>query len=218
MNSKLFKPSLNKSRVMFFAVALVIGGISAQAADLLNSPGGGRIFYVAPAGTTFACGPTGTQTCKYLEVAPYTWNGGTGNPAYPNDPARSWAQSTPVNYTATLVGTFDEIGFGYRNTLAIIAQGNSNPATSSSALTRTYSTTVAGVVFDDWFLPSKDELNKLFLNKVAGDGLWLGNYSSSSESNSNAPKTNAIHQVFDTGFQDLAPKALSDRVRPIRAF
>jgi len=120
-------------------------------------PGGGIIFYVAS--TPFACDPTRAATCTYLEAAPSGWNGGA------EDPTRSWAQATPVDYQSTTVpgngATATAIGWGYRNTRAIIAQGNTNTATSAAALTDSHTVTVSGVVYDDWFLPSKDELNQM---------------------------------------------------------
>jgi len=120
-------------------------------------PGGGIIFYVAS--TPFACGPTRAANCTYLEAAPSGWNGGA------EDPTRSWAQATPVDYQSTTVpgngATATAIGWGYRNTRAIIAQGNTNTATSAAALTDSHTVTVSGVVYDDWFLPSKDELNQM---------------------------------------------------------
>jgi len=123
-------------------------------------PGGGTIFYVAL--SPFACGPTRSATCTYLEAAPSGWNGGA-------EPSRTWAQSTPVNYQSTSINnasspetaTATAIGWGYRNTRAIILQGNSDTATSAAALTDSYTVTVSGVEYDDWYLPSKDELNQM---------------------------------------------------------
>jgi hypothetical protein len=125
-----------------------------------TGPGGGTVFYVALA--AFSCGPTRAATCTYLEAAPSGWNGGS-------EPARSWAQDTPVNYRGTAVNnasspataTATAIGWGYRNTRAIILQGNSDIATSAAALADSYTVTVSGVAYDDWFLPSKDELNQM---------------------------------------------------------
>ncbi|CAM8621939.1 Fibronectin type III [Candidatus Planktophila versatilis] len=125
-----------------------------------TGPGGGKIFYVAT--TPFACGPTRSASCTYLEAAPSGWNTGI-------DPRLTWAQSTPVNYQSTAVNnasspetaTATAIGWGYRNTRAIILQGNSDTATSAAALADSYTVTVSGVAFDDWYLPSGDELNQM---------------------------------------------------------
>ena len=125
-----------------------------------TGPGGGTIFYVAL--SPFACGPTRSATCTYLEAAPSGWNGGA-------EPSRTWAQSTPVNYQSTSINnasspetaTATAIGWGYRNTRAIILQGNSDTATSAAALTDSYTVTASGVEYDDWYLPSKDELNQM---------------------------------------------------------
>jgi hypothetical protein len=125
-----------------------------------TGPGGGKIFYVAT--TPFVCGPARATTCTYLEAAPSGWNTG-------NDPQRTWAQSTPVNYQGTAVNnasspetaTATAIGWGYWNTRAIILQGNTDTATSAAALADSHTVTVSGVVYDDWYLPSKDELNQM---------------------------------------------------------
>jgi hypothetical protein len=122
-----------------------------------TGPGGGTIFYVAT--TPFACGPTRSATCTYLEAAPSGWNVGA-------DPTRRWAnttyESTRVNNASSPeTATATAIGWGYRNTRAIILQGNSDTATSAAALADSYTVTVSGVAFDDWYLPSGDELNQM---------------------------------------------------------
>jgi hypothetical protein len=132
-----------------------------------TGPGGGKIFYVST--TPFACGPTRAATCTYLEAAPPALglSGFDSATAFSTD--RSWAQSTPVNYRTTTVGssgspetaTATAIGWGYFNTRAIISQGNTDTFTSAAALANSYTVTVSGVLFDDWYLPSKDELNQM---------------------------------------------------------
>jgi hypothetical protein len=125
-----------------------------------TGPGGGKIFYVAA--TPFACGPTMSSSCTYLEAAPSGWNVGS-------DPTRTWAQSSPVDYQYTTVNnasspetaTASVIGSGYSNTRAIILQGNNNPDSSAAALADAYSPNIGGVVIDDWFLPSLRELNEM---------------------------------------------------------
>ena len=178
-----------------------------------TGPGGGKIFYVAA--TPFACGPTGGLMCTYLEAAPSGWNTGA-------DPGRSWAQSTPVNYQGATVNnasspetaTATAIGWGYRNTRAIVLQGNTDTATSAAALADSYTVTVSSVVYDDWFLPSKDELNELYLQRALVGGFVADDYWSSSEKTENK----AWYQIFIDGYQTEAVKSASVYVRPIRAF
>jgi hypothetical protein len=71
-------------------------------------------------------------------------------------------QSTTVNNAGSpQTATATEIGWGYRNTRAIILQGNTNTSTSAAALADSYTVTVRGVAIDDWYLPSRDELNQM---------------------------------------------------------
>ena len=193
-----------------------------------TGPGGGKIFYVAS--TPFACGPTRATTCTYLEAARSDWNTGV-------DPERPWAQSS---YQSTTVASPDTatasaIGWGYRNTRAIISQGNSSATSSAAALANSYTVTVLGVVYNDWFLPSQDELNQMckwqrgvtwtsdatLCNFASGtentgpgaDGFGFG-YWSSTEKDSG----NAWAQGFRTGNPSSGAKWANSGVRPIRAF
>jgi Protein of unknown function (DUF1566) len=68
--------------------------------------------------------------------------------------------------------------------------------------------------FSDWFLPSKNELNKLYLNKVAVGGFVSDFYWSSSEGDD----FNAWIQDFSDGTQSSSGKNISFRIRAIRAF
>lgn len=171
-----------------------------------TGPGGGKIIYVSTAG--FA--ETGTACnldCHYLEVAPNGWNGG-------GDPTRSWAQSTPVDYTSTTILLSQSLGFGYSNTNAIINQGNSNTATSAAALAASYSVTINGIVIDDWFLPSEGEQlyivnTRLALGLNVGGGSW--------NSSSVAQTNGRFYNYVSSGFGG-APKATAYTVRPVRVF
>lgn len=69
--------------------------------------------------------------------------------------------------------------------------------------------------YSDWYLPSKNELNKLYINRVAIGGFGNGSYWSSSEPNS---PTNAWYQYFQDGNQYYGPNDNSQAVRAIRAF
>jgi hypothetical protein len=71
----------------------------------------------------------------------------------------------------------------------------------------------------DWYLPSKDELKKLFDSRntvgYAPGGLTFSSYFSSSEYNA----SNAYYQDFNTGLQGgSGRKDASVHVRPVRAF
>jgi hypothetical protein len=181
-------------------------------------PGGGKIFYVA--NTPFSCGPTRTATCSYLEAAPSGWNTGS-------DPSRTWAQSgqggSPGYDTGTVnnaispeTATATAIGWGYRNTLAIILQGSTNTANSAAALADAYSVTVGGVVFDDWFLPSKDELEQIFIQRLTVGGVSSFYWSSSEFSAYNAWYWFSMGGFY-TGSGNTGKNNYAS-VRPIRAF
>jgi hypothetical protein len=183
-------------------------------------PGGGKIFYVAY--TPFPCGPERTTSCTYLEAAaPALWNGGVG------DPERTWAQTNPIRYdtgtvnnaTSPETATAGAIGWGYRNTRAIILQGNTDVTTSAAALADSYAVTVDGVVVDDWFLPSKDELMAMYDQRTIVGG--IGNMSmhwSSSENNSNANEAWRFYIFIGTWWTSATGKNNQIGVRPIRAF
>ena len=74
----------------------------------------------------------------------------------------------------------------------------------------------------DWFLPSKDELNEMYLNIGQGNALGLGNignflnyyYWNSTEKDSYS----AWRQRFSDGFQDFSDKGNCENVRAVRAF
>jgi hypothetical protein len=192
-----------------------------------TGPGGGKVFYVHASGT-FACGATLASTCKYLEAAPNTWSGGT-------DPQKLWAvsawESTDVAAITNDSSAYNNalgIGLGYKNSLAIVAQGNDT--TTAAGAARAY----AGGSQSDWYLPTTAELNLLCqwarnvtqsvttactggdLNTGTGasGGFSAGNYWSSSEYNADR----AWYQYFASGSQGRTNKLFADYVRPVRAF
>jgi hypothetical protein len=68
--------------------------------------------------------------------------------------------------------------------------------------------------YDDWFLPSKDELDLLYQQKDVVGGFANDNYWSSTEYNS----FNAWYQNFYNGNQNASGKNYTIRVRAVRAF
>ena len=70
--------------------------------------------------------------------------------------------------------------------------------------------------YTDWYLPSKDELKKLYINRVAIGGFVANYYWSSSESEDEENYAEA--QLFFDGSQISGDKNVSVRVRAVRAF
>ena len=78
-----------------------------------------------------------------------------------------------------------------------------------------YFVIVGGNTYDDWFLPSKDELNQLYVNRAAIGGFTNNSYWSSTESDDGI---NAWIEEFPTGYQYTANKNSTGTVRAVRAF
>ncbi len=114
------------------------------------------------------------------------------------------------NGSNTITGaTGTGIGTGLANTNAIISsQGNSG--SYAAKICRDY----RGGGYTDWFLPSRDELIQLFINKSVIGGFATGHYWSSSEY--------VIYEVyvqyFYWGTLDFGYKYSPYNVRAIRAF
>ena len=100
------------------------------------------------------------------------------------------------------------LGTGNQNTIDIIAG-----CAPVGIAARLCSDLVEGG-YSDWYLPSKDELNKLYLNRVAIGGFSTNNYWSSSEIDSN----NAWYQSFFNGVPFNNIKSFLEYVRAIRSF
>ena len=114
----------------------------------------------------------------------------------------------------TITGaTGTALGTGKANTTAIITnQGAGNYA---AQVCDDYTNTDTGTgVYSDWYLPSKDELNKIYTNNVHIGDFADGPYWSSSENNS----TLAWAQSFITGSQGGSSKNETVWVRAVRDF
>jgi hypothetical protein len=102
------------------------------------------------------------------------------------------------------------LGTGLANTNTIIAAQGAIATSYAAGLAQAYN----GGGYSDWYLPSKDELNKLYLNRVAIGGFAAGGYWSSSE----VDAYNAWAQDFDNGYQGFNVENSNLRVRAVRAF
>ena len=171
-------------------------------------PGGGKIFYYSEAG--FNCGenfsstgsPTGRK-CNYLEAAPTT-----GTNAW-TDAFYAWSGNTE-----DLLGTTSSaIGSGYLNTIQMSEQTNGGDIPDRAG---TISLAYIGPNnTNDWYLPSIDELNELYLQRATVGGFEEGGgYLSSTEQDAGT----AIFRDFGNGNTYSYSKFYTLTVRPIRAF
>ena len=153
-----------------------------------TGPAGGKIFYVNdnPAITTW----------KYLEAAPA-------------DEA-----STYVYGIGTFTGASGiEIGMGQANTTTIV--NVLKTGSYAAKVCDDKSVTYNGKTYADWFLPSKEELALMYINKATIGGFSDSYYWSSTEGNDIG---SAWLQYFVSGVQFSCGKGSTCRVRPIRAF
>jgi hypothetical protein len=159
-----------------------------------TGPGGGKIFYRLEAGFTMT---DNSQVYHYLEAAPADMSS-----------FLAWASS---GFTSTNIsGTEEAIGTGRKNTALILATDVNAPAAKAC---KDYSN--GGKT--DWFLPSKDELNQLYVNRASVGNMETVNYWSSSQKSNNGY---AWAHNFYTGDQDSVVnyKTNTYRVRAVRAF
>ena len=130
-----------------------------------------------------------------------------------------WYNGSNVNTGATATG----VGTGATNTDAIInTYAGSSQTSYAAGLARDYN----GGGYTDWFLPSKDELNKMWerrtdINTTAtsngGSSFVSNDYWSSSESNYSP--IYAASQNFGDGSQNFfTSKDATNYVRAVRAF
>jgi hypothetical protein len=165
---------------------------------------GGKIAYILQSGDT-----------EYDQNIPH------GFIAAPSDQSAG----IPWNVIGTDLRPFtgDDIGAGLSNTLLIIAsQGQTSITTYAAGLARSYN----GGGYTDWYLPSKGQLLKMYLNRSAIGGFFYvdcqcfnateSDYWSSSEGvnyyDANVTKFNFNNFQFDFG------KGNSYRVRAVRSF
>ena len=111
--------------------------------------------------------------------------------------------------SGTTIGTSTSIGTGQANTTLIV----NGCSTAGIAARICDDLELNG--YSDWFLPSKDELNQMYLHKDAIGGFASYSYWSSSQSNA----INAWYQSFSSGGSSNDVKLVSTyHVRAVRAF
>jgi hypothetical protein len=154
-----------------------------------ESYGGGKVFYVYDNGKHGLIAATSDQSTGIR------WYGGSNT----NTRARA-----------------NGVGAGLKNTALIIAnQGAVNGNAFAATVCNEYSVTVDGVTYGDWYLPSKNELNLLYLQKSVVGGFASNVYWSSTEFGNDVL---AWNQDFANGLQYYDYKNFTRYVRAIRAF
>ena len=148
--------------------------------------GVGKVFYVTNEGLSG------------LEAAPNTWNGGT------SDPMLQWK----IEKTSTSGTHGTEIGTGAANTATMTGTPEAKGLHPAATACVGYS----GGGKNDWFLPSINELNEMYLQKDVIGG-FDAYYWSSSQYDGRAGA-----QYFRNGYQFSAYEDAYEYVRPVRAF
>jgi uncharacterized repeat protein (TIGR02543 family) len=169
---------------------------------------GGKVFYENPYYER--------DGWRYLEAAPNGWSGSD------TDPKVIFGYYRPQGGDAEKTGANGrEIGAGLLNTqilvdkmgeTAYISGHSSEPGTTNQYAAR-ICLIHDGNYFSDWYLPSKEELGKLYTYANENDGYnEKGDYWSSTEGNaSTAYKVN-----FDGGSHHILSKSDECYIRPIR--
>jgi len=159
-------------------------------------PAGGWVFYINP--------NSAVDGWKYLEAAPDTteWAGVL------------WSTIDPVSSNPN-IGTVTGIGTGAANTSSIVAT-LTGQTTIAAYLCDDLSIDYIGVTYNDWFLPSYDELYLMYTNLKAAS---LGNFAdfdywSSSESDNQ----NVKNIRFPNGLTVTNFKNANAYVRAARSF
>ncbi|MFZ4414370.1 MAG: DUF1566 domain-containing protein, partial [Bacteroidales bacterium] len=126
--------------------------------------------------------------------------------AAPSDQSTGLRWNNGLNITTGATAT--ALGTGNANTNTIVAAQGAFPCAAKLC----YDLVLGG--YSDWYLPSKDELNILYINKNSIGGFTSNSYWSSSEYSN----THAFCILFGDGFQGYSGKSSLGYVRAIRAF
>jgi len=141
---------------------------------------------------------------RYLEAACAGWSDGTCGGSDLADPQATWG----CFGTAITGAGGTAIGTGEQNTTDIVVG-----CPSLGIAARLADNLVVGGQ-SDWFLPSRDELNQMYIQRAAIGGFSAVYYWSSSEVDGNSAQV----QYFLTGDQGVIDKYFTPHVRPVRAF
>lgn len=167
-----------------------------------RGPAGGLVFY--DKGSV-------SEGWRFLEAAP-------------KDRELSIVQWQSTTTSGTITGADSTaIGYGGINTILAANYMTAQAYTGAALTCQGLSFAFNSITYDDWFMPTKDELAQAYTNlKVPGLGSFeSNNYWACSESTSSNKGMYAWYQFFINGYQaDTFAKtnSASCYVRPVRAF
>ena len=169
---------------------------------------------------------------RYLEAAPAGWSDSEDDPQY------KFGFYRPSGANAT-VGTQDAIGTGSTNTANLVIWMTDNVYESyrsgfstryrnisdyAAKICAEYSIEINGEYYDDWYLPSIEELHQMYIQRTLIGGFntdyefwppYASAYWSSSERNNDNGK---VKTFYDGNTNNLYSRNYAARVRPVRSF
>lgn len=186
---------------------VIMSSILSYAARIGDNYDGGVVFFVDGTGQHGLIAAKEDVSFSYIDA----YGAGEIDGAYRWSTGQYRVVSRSDFAEKRLSVTSPSIGEGAANTKKILAQFP--PAVfpkSASAVATAY----RGGGYSDWFLPSKEELNQLYLNRAVVGNLAPNFYWSSTEESAD----HAWFQCFTNGRQYATNKTHVNLVRPVRAF
>jgi hypothetical protein len=159
----------------------------------LKGPGGGIVFATPSTSKN--------TTGLFYEAAPSTWSSALG------DPTSEWCDHQ--EYWESGSGGYGMMDGAYRTSLLM-----DHCLTGAGNLADAYIATVNGVVYGDWFLPSRGELQQMYLHRNVITGFSAAYYWSSTEGGD----FTAWCLNFSNGVNYAEYKYRTYHVRPVRTF
>ena len=201
-----------------------------------TGPAGGLIFYDAGSVQTSqyvdSSGKTVDYSWRFLEAAPANASTSTAIFGYYRTISTSSNTTVQSDLDTSIIladhSTYNgnaSVGQGRMNTSQLVnamgtaacssSSGTDTTATYAAKLCDAYSVTVGSVTYDDWFLPSIEELRYIYENlKSKSIGTWSDYYWSSSEYSASS----AWSYYFDIDCADDNCRYSKNYVRAVRAF